>query len=226
MNKTLKAGILITILGVPALCFVFLKIFGNNEFDLPYYFPEFTEEGEIMVTNGDTVWTKTPVFSLASSSGDTLEINRGSIKVINFFFTRCGTICPIANKNLVKVAELFKNNKEVQFYGISVDPKFDTPDVLKEYEKALGMDLLNYKLLTGDKKYIYDLSISGFKLPVSDASEYDSNIKDVDEMFIHSDKVLLVDEEGYFRGIYSSVNSDDMDRLKLEIKVLLSQKEK
>jgi protein SCO1/2 len=107
-----------------------------------------------------------------------------------------------------------------------VDPKYDTPEVLHTYSRALGLDGLNYRLLTGDKKYIYDLSIQGYRLPVADASEYDNTISDIDQMFIHSDKVLLIDKRGYFRGIYSGTKKDEMDRLKVEIKVLLSQDEK
>lgn len=223
MNKTLKAGILFAILGIPVLTFIFLKLFGNNNFDLPYFFPETDESGEVMMAEGDTVFTRMTPFTLLDTHGDSTTVQAGGITVVNFFFSRCGTICPIANTLMVKVAETFKKNQDVHFYGITVDPKYDTPEVLKSYARALGMDRLHYDLLTGDKKYIYDLSIKDFRLPVADASEYDSKITHVDEMFIHSDKVMLIDQQGYFRGIYSGTKKSEMDRLKVEIKVLLSR---
>ncbi|MCD8539220.1 MAG: SCO family protein [Leadbetterella sp.] len=223
MNKTLKAGILFVLLGIPVLTFIFLKLFGKNNFDLPYFFPETGEDGEVKVMGTDTVFSRMTPFTLVNTGNDSLTVQPGRILVVNFFFSRCGTICPIANTNLVKVAENFKNNPDVHFYGISVDPKYDTPEVLRLYARALGMDLLHYDLLTGDKKYIYDLSINSFRLPVADASEYDAKITNVDEMFIHSDKVMLIDREGYFRGIYAGTQKSEIDRLKLEIKVLLSQ---
>ena len=74
--------------------------------------------------------------------------------------------------------------------------------------------------LTGDKKTIYDLAIKGYKLPAADASEYDKNIKSIDETFIHSEKLLLIDKEGYVRGIYDGTYSPDVERLVAEIKVL------
>jgi len=224
MNKTLKTGILFAILGIPVLTFIFLKLFGKNTYDLPYFFPETDESGEVRMMNGDTVFSRMPPFALLNTKADSTPVQPGRITVVNFFFSRCGTICPIANTLMVKVAETFRNNPEVHFYGITVDPKYDTPEVLRSYARALGMDRLHYDLLTGDKKYIYDLSIRSFRLPVADASEYDTQITNVDEMFIHSDKVMLIDEEGYFRGIYSGTKKSEMDRLRLEIKVLLSRK--
>jgi len=222
MNNKLKAGILFAILGIPVLTFIFLKLFGKNNFDLPYFFPETDDSGEVIVVEQDTVFSRMAPFTLVNTKGDSTTVQPGGVTVVNFFFSRCGTICPIANTLMVKVAESFKNNSGVHFYGITVDPKYDTPEVLRSYARALGMDRLKYDLLTGDKAYIYDLSIKGFRLPVADASEYDSKITNVDEMFIHSDKVMLIDQQGYFRGIYSGTRKSEMDRLKVEIKVLLS----
>ena len=225
MKKSLKAGILITILGIPALAFILLKVFSKNNFDIPYYFPEINEQGEAVVINGDTAFSTIKQFKLLDQNSDTLQYSPGDITVVNFFFSRCGSICPIMNSNLAKVADQFKKHKDVQFLGITVDPKFDTPDVLKTYGRGLGIEGLNYHLLTGDKAYIYNLCLRNFKLPVADASEYDQNIKDIDEMFIHSEKVLLIDKKGYIRGIYDGTIEEDIDRLKVEIKVLLSQEE-
>jgi protein SCO1/2 len=226
MDKSLKSVILITILVVPALVYVFLKNFGSNRFDLPYYFPVLDESGEVKIINGDTTFSKAPEFKLVKEDADTVSYTHGKITVVYFFFSRCGTICPITNTNMVKVADVFKTNPDVNFYGITVDPKFDTPEVLRTYGRALGVDRLNFNFLTGDKKYIYDLSINDFKLPIADASEYDKKIQNVDEMFIHSDKVMLIDQNGYFRGIYGGTSKDEMERLKLEIKVLLSHESK
>jgi protein SCO1/2 len=212
MNKNLKTGILIAILGIPVLAFIFLKLFGRNTFDLPYFFPQLDDSGEVVMSKGDTLFTTAPSFRLLDTKGDSVQVDTGTVRVVNFFFSRCGTICPVANSLMAQVADNFKDNAMVQFYGLSVDPKYDTPEVLHTYSRALGLDGVNYHLLTGDKKYIYDLSIQGYHLPVADASEYDASITDI--------------ENGFFRGIYSGTKKAEMDRLKVEIKVLLSQDEK
>ncbi len=223
-SKNLKAGILIVTLGVPALVFLMFKFFGKNNFDLPYYFPVIDSNGEVKMSKGDTVFNQIPAFSLQDQAGKICKIDTGTIKVVSFFFSRCGTICPTTNANIKRVAGLINEKQKVQFYSITVDPVYDTPEVLLTYQKKQEFLEPNWTFLTGDKKYIYDLAIKRFKLPVADASEYDKGIKNIDETFIHSDKLLLIDKLGFIRGIYTGTDKFEIDRLGLEIKVLLSQK--
>lgn len=223
MNKNyFKAGILIAVLGVPALVFLFLKIFGENKFDLPYYFPEIDANGQTMVIKGDTVWSKAPSFTLKDQNNALITNNDSSIYVVNFFFSRCTTICPPTLSNLERLQEAFKGRKQLKIYSISIDPKYDSVGLLKSVSGDYNAKYDTWKFLTGDKKYIYDIAVKGFKLPVADASDYDEKIKSPDETFIHSDKLLLIDSKGFFRGIYSSTDKFEIDRLKAEIKVLLS----
>lgn len=223
-NRFLKTGILLIVLGVPVFVFLFLKFFGENKFDLPHYFPELDASGEVKVSNGDTIFIKAPEFSLTSQDSLEVQYKSGGISVISFFFSRCGTVCPITNKNLLRVAETFKTNDLVRLYSLTVDPVYDKPNILKKYAQELGSTYPNWNFLTGDKRYIYDLAIKGFKLPVSDASDYDKNIVDIDQTFIHSDKLLLIVREGHIRGIYEGTNKSDIERLVVEIKVLLKDK--
>lgn len=44
--------------------------------------------------------------------------------------------------------------------------------------------------------------------------------------FIHSEKLLLVDETKHVRGLYDGTNPEDVDRLVTEIKVLLQETKK
>ncbi len=222
-NKKFKAGILIAVLAVPAFVFIFLKVFAENKFDLPYFFPELEESGQAKIIKGDTVWSKAPVFKLINQDGNQYTNTDSTIKVVSFFFSRCTTICPPTNKNLERIQETFKNEPKVSIISISIDPNNDKDSVLKSFATKFNAINNKWQFLTGDKAYIYDLGIKGFKLPIADASEYNKEIKSVDETFIHSDKLLLVDSKGYFRGIYSSTDKFEIDRLKAEIKVLLSQ---
>lgn len=56
----------------------------------------------------------------------------------NFFLTQCpdGT-CPLTTANLVQVQKLLKGRvgRDFFFYSITLDPKRDTPEALKEYAK-------------------------------------------------------------------------------------------
>jgi protein SCO1 len=225
LKKYIKTGILLIVLGVPVFVFIFLKVFGENKFDLPHYFPELDSSGEVKVVNGDTTFIIAPNFTLTDQSDKKFEFNKDKITVVSFFFSRCGTICPVTNKNLLRVAETFKSNDFIQILSMTVDPVFDTPKVLSKYATDLDAAVYkNWKFLTGDKKYIYNLAIKGLKLPVSDAADYNKNIVDIDQTFIHSDKLLLLDTKGNIRGIYEGTSQSDIERLVVEIKVLLKNR--
>lgn len=227
-NKVIKTGALAILLIVPVFVFLFLKFFGENHFDLPYYFPELNEKGEVVVNGKDTVFHQIPTYVLENQNGDSVgsEQLKEKIAVVDFFFTRCGTICPKMTTQLTRVQKMFKSNEEVKLQSISIDPKHDSASILKIYAEKYDAIEGKWDFLTGDKKTIYDLAIKGFKLPVADASEYDSTIKSVDETFIHSEKLLLIDKKGYIRGIYDGTNSEDVDRLMVEIKILIDKYKK
>lgn len=225
-KKYFKAGILLATLGIPVFVFLFLKFFGKNNFDLPYFFPVIAENGQVKVIKGDTIFHQPPSFQLIDQNNRPFKYNPtgGGIRILSFFFSRCGTICPTTNSNLGRIQEKFKD--KISLISITVDPVYDTQKILNAYAQKYQRNLGSWFFLTGDKKYIYDLAIKGFKLPVADANEYDQNIKSIDETFIHSDKLLLIDDQGFVRGIYSSTDKFDIDRLVVEIKVLLTKVEK
>ncbi|RFS16479.1 SCO family protein [Emticicia sp. C21] len=217
-----KAGILIAILVIPAFIFIFLKLFGNNYYKLPYMMPEMDEHGQVLMKGADTVYHKIPNFVLTDQSGNQFssQQTKGKIYVADFFFTRCGTICPKLSSAMVRVQDVFADSPDVLMVSHSVDPNHDTPQVLAAYAKKYDAKAGRWFFLTGEKKAVYDLAIKGYKLPVADASEYDKNIKNVDEMFIHSEKLMLIDKEGYIRGIYDGTINTDIERLLAEVKVL------
>lgn len=221
-KNTAKVGILIVILAVPTFIFVFLKLFGQNYYKLPYLMPEIDATGQIVMKGVDTVFHQIPAFDLIDQNGQPFSSakTKGKIYVADFFFTRCGTICPKLSTNLTRVQSLFANDPNILIVSHSVDPKHDSSAVLQKYAQKYDVKSGKWFLLTGDKKAIYDLAIKGYKLPVADASEYDKNIKSIDETFIHSEKLLLIDKEGYIRGIYDGTYSPDVERLVAEIKVL------
>ena len=65
------------------------------------------------------------------------DVMKGKILVINFFFTDCDNLCPIATDNLVRVQELLGDRvgKDIRFVSISLQPEHDTPEVMAAYAK-------------------------------------------------------------------------------------------
>jgi protein SCO1/2 len=228
-----KTGILFLVLILPVFIYLGLKAFGTNHFSLPRYIPAIdSTTGEIKMAKRlnprwnesemDTVFQSIPSFSLTDETGNTFESKnlKGKIYVTSFFFTRCGTICPKITSQLSRVQDTFLGDPEVQLLSISVDPKFDQPEKLATYAKRFDANKGQWHFLTGEKKMIYPLVLKGFHVPLADASEYDAAIKNPDETFIHSERLVLVDKEGIIRGFYDGTDKKEVDRLLVEIKVL------
>jgi len=82
-----------------------------------------------------------PNVPLVTQDGKTLrfydDMLRGKIVLINFIYTECGDVCPLETAKLAQVYKLLgeRMGKDIFFYSISVDPKRDTPAVLKAYSK-------------------------------------------------------------------------------------------
>jgi protein SCO1/2 len=231
MNK--KTGILLMTLIVPVFIYLGLKLFGQNHYTLPRYIPAIdSTTGEIKMakrlhqrwneSESDTVFQTIPAFQLTNEQGKVFssESLRDKIYVANFFFTRCGTICPKITSQVSRATDTFVQDKDIRFISISVDPKYDGADKLAAYAQRFDADTSRWSFLTGDKKVIYPLILKGFHVPLADASEYDAAIKNPDETFIHSERLVLVDKSGIIRGFYDGTDKKEVDRLIVEIKVL------
>jgi protein SCO1 len=119
------------------------------------------------------------------------------------------------SSQLVRVQETFKDEPQVKLVSITVNPEYDTPEVLSEYGERYGADADKWYFLTGNREEIYQLAKQGFFLPVMQVEGQ--------QEFIHSEKFMLVDKNRYVRGIYDGTDAADVDRLILEIKVLLDE---
>lgn len=230
MSKQLKAGILVATLVVPALLYLFLRFATQNHFVLPRYLPLIDSTmgepkiGPVKLADGsiinDTLYHRIPPFRLIDQDGDTVNqsIVKDKIYVADFFFTRCGTICPKIASQLTRVQDIFRDNASIKFLSYSVDPEHDGPAELKAYAKRYDAIPGKWYFLTGKKADIYNLAMTGYYLPAVDAGVKTGK---PDETFIHSEKLVLVDKDGIVRGFYDGTDKEDVDRLVLEIRVLL-----
>ncbi len=230
MSTKLKAGILLATLVVPALLYLFLRFGTQNHFTLPRYLPKIDSTkgeplmGKVTLPDGreviDTIYNRIPPFKLIDQNGDTVSqsLVKGKLYVASFFFTRCGTICPKISSQLTRVQSIFQQNPDILFLSHTVDPEHDRPEQLKAYAKRYEAISGKWYFLTGTKADIYELAMHGYYLPTVDAGLKEGK---PDETFIHSEKLVLVDKDGIVRGFYDGTDKEDVDRLVLEIRVLL-----
>src|SRR5690606_3872238 len=76
---------------------------------------------------------RAPEFEFINQEGDTISSDdyKGKVYVAEFFFATCPSICPIMTANLVEVQKAFSGEEEFGIVSFTIDPKHDTPEVLK-----------------------------------------------------------------------------------------------
>jgi len=122
----------------------------------------------------------------------TNESYLGKVYVVEFFFTTCPSICPIMNRNMVDIQNEFFGNPNFGIASVSINPEHDTVKILKEHAEKIGVKSSNWHLLTGDKKYIFDIANKGFNLYVGEN-------KNITAGFEHSGLFALIDKKGNIR---------------------------
>jgi protein SCO1/2 len=172
---------------------------------------------------------KVPNFSFTNQSGKTVTNKdyEGKVYLVEFFFTTCPTICPRMSKNLVQIQNKFEGIENFGVASFTINPKNDTPEVLKAYADKYGITNPNWHLMTGDQDVIYSLANEGFNL-------YTAEDGSVEGGFEHSGNFALIDKNGFIRsrldsygnpmifynGIISEEEQFDDEGMKEEISLL------
>jgi len=137
---------------------------------------------------------KVPDFNFVNQNGKLISNNDylGKVFIVEFFFTTCTTICPVMNTNLVHVQNSFTSYKDFGIASFTINPEYDTPDVLKNYAIENGIQNNNWNLMTGKSSEIYKLANNGFNL-------YTAASDDFIDGFEHSGYFAIIDKQGYIR---------------------------
>ena len=97
-----------------------------------------------------------PNVSLTTHEGVTVrlydDLLKGKAVAINLIYTSCKDECPLETARLVQLQRLLGDRvgQDIFFYSISIDPKRDTPAVLKAYAEKFGVGP-GWLFLTGDE---------------------------------------------------------------------------
>ena len=155
-------------------------------------------------------------FSLVNQLGDTVtEVEvAGQLLVVDFFFTRCATICPMLTSNMRKVQEVLAAERGVLLMSHSVTPVADSVSVLASYGEANGVDPDRWWLLTGEKPEVYRLARRSYFAALD---EGDGGFQD----FVHTENIVLVDTLGRLRGFYDGTDLDEVNQLVRDVRFLL-----
>ncbi|CAC9974284.1 SCO family protein [Flavobacterium panici] len=169
-----------------------------------------------------------PKFELTNQ--DNVKVSnatyRGKVYVLEFFFTTCPSICPKMNLSMLEIEKTFFGNPNFGIVSITIDPTHDTPQVLKDHAKLLGVKSSNWNFLTGDRATIMDLSNKGFNLYAGENSKVSGG-------FEHSGLFALIDKDGNIRCrkdefgnpniYYDGLDKKGVREIQEDIKILLEE---
>lgn len=168
----------------------------------------------------DTIYSKLPAFSFTDRFGREFTDRHveGKIIVADFFFTRCTTICPRMKVQMQQLQLKLDDPafEDVVFLSHTVDPEYDTPEVLNAHARKLQADTARWKFLTGPKEDIYRLAVEGYLVPAQE------DVMDP-EGFLHSEMFVLVDKDRHIRGYYDGTTTEGMNAVAADVKMLLKE---
>jgi protein SCO1/2 len=130
---------------------------------------------------------------------DSVNVNfpidfRGQYVVMGFVYTNCPDICPLITQNLIKIQKDLGYPANVQFLGVSFDPKRDTPEVLHRYKEVFKVDD-NVNFLTGEPTIIQTFMDS---VRVRTQESMRTTTESGKEIYFlnHSDKIMVMNPKG------------------------------
>lgn len=169
------------------------------------------------------VFDAVPGFSLTERGGAaiTLETLKGRLWVADFIFTRCTGVCPLLSGRMLALQKALRGRDDVRLVSFSVDPDYDTPDVLAAYARDHGADASRWLFLTGSRDVLHDLIGKGFHLAVAQAP---GGTEAPGELITHSDRLVLVDRQGRMRGYYHGSEEETVRRLLTDIDALAKER--
>jgi len=162
-----------------------------------------------------------PSFTFTDQDGRPFdaERTRGRVLLVDFIFTRCPTVCPRLTQRMAALQEdLAPFHREVQLVSISVDPGYDTPEVLRAYGEKFGRRPELWQFVTGPSTEVVRVVEQGFKVGLDGARDGPVEVGEV----VHSEQFVLVDELGHVRGFYPSTG-DDLVKVTMDVKRLVKE---
>lgn len=161
-------------------------------------------------------------FSFLNQNGETVthKILEGNVSVVEYFFTTCGTICPIMNSQMQRVSKAYASRSDVRILSFTVLPEIDTVEQMARYAKKHLAKTPQWNFLTGKKEDLYHLARTSFFVLKPAEAE---NLGDEGNDFIHTNNFVLIDKEKRIRGYYDGTNSKEVTKLIADIAVLLEE---
>lgn len=222
MSKKAIMALMLAIL-MPLIGYFLVKYYSKDAVQMPgrYFYDSVVVKEKNGKTTTDTIWHKVKNIQFTNQLGKHVSLDdlRGKVMVVDFFFSRCPTICPGLARSMKKLQDSFvKNDSIVQFISISIDPAHDSVPQLRKFADHYNANHDTWWFVTGDKKEIYDFALHELKAGLADT--------EVDTAFIHTENFFLVDSNRIVRGWYNGFDTAKQEKLVRDIPLLMLERDK
>ncbi|WP_266362285.1 SCO family protein [Tellurirhabdus rosea] len=230
MQRILKAGAIILVLVVPVLIFLFLRLFGENHFTLKTYYPLTDPGSGAVITQRsptaswwqmqkDTVYYAVPAYTISippkDSTSGRLKLKNtkdfaGRLTILSFNGSACDQTCLRVAGQVNRVLDIFTNDSSIVALTL-VDRLAAVNAIKKQYDprpERWFYGQPTHKAVQRVAEYEYRFG----QRPI---------LKPEKETFAFNEGLVLVDKDGHIRGYYKGTDKEDVDRLVLEIRILL-----
>lgn len=201
MDKKWKTGILLLTLAIPVFIWLFLKYFGHNSFDVPIYYSNGIDSISDCA-DGQSPHALPP-FSFRKTSGGqlTAEDFDGEIVISYFIPPFCTDSCELVLEKLANLQNSFSGQEQFRMVVFSGE-NYSLAD-LESLAKRFNANPKLWNFVSGDEERITLLKRCGFVLSS-----------------VPKHSLVVTDAQRRIRGYYQATDSEEVDRLKGEVKIL------
>ena len=156
-----------------------------------------------------------PDFALRGSDGTELKLShyRGKLVILAFGFTACPDVCPTTLSDMARTMQILGPDAErVQVLFVTIDPKRDTAELLKQYVPAFNPNFLG---LRGDAAATAKVT-KDFKIYAQERAGKTPDSYTMD----HSAQMLVFDPKGRVRLVFGY--GMEPEKMAADLKVLLN----
>jgi protein SCO1/2 len=208
---------------LPLTGYWLVKYYSKDAVPMPhrYFYDDVVTKEVKGKTSTDTLWHHVKNMTFTNQLGNQVSLDdlKGKVLVINFFFSRCPSICPGLTRNMKKLQNSFLKNADiVHFISISVDPEHDSVPQLRKFADRFNINHDSWWFVTGNKKEIYDFALQEMKASIADSN--------VDTAFIHTENFFLLDSSRVVRGWYNGFDTLKQAQLARDIPTLMLERDK
>jgi protein SCO1 len=180
---------------LPVASYIVIKKFTDKHVVMPRrYFADglndTTIDGKRVV---DTSWHSVRNFRMVNHFGDTVSLDdlAGKVIIMDFFFTRCRTICPALTRSMKRVQQSVMKDTGIHLISLSIDPQRDSVRALREYAFKNDVKQNNWWFCRVVDDSLEQILYSEFKAGFQRDSVYE---------FDHTSNLYLLDKKRIIRG--------------------------